>query len=141
MGFLSAKSLSFADAKLSVVDADGVKAETDAVDGYQSLLFKGGRLTLANVATATRAMGEVRFKASVKVQAVDSEGKKVTLAGVSKMTLSAPDVSRTIATDYGVVPDDKAVKAFQEAQAKAKKAAEAQADAAALQAVGANGSA
>ena len=65
----------------------------------------------------------------------------MTLAGVSKMTLSAPDVSRTIATDYGVVPDDKAVKAFQEAQAKAKKAAEAQADAAALQAVGANGSA
>ena len=138
MGFLSAKSVSFADAKLSVVDADGVKAETDGIDGYQSLLFKGGRLTLANVATATKAMGSVRFRASAKVQATDSEGKKVTLAGVSKVTLLAPDVSRTITADYGVVPDDKALKAFQDAQAKARKAAETAADAA-PQAVGANG--
>ena len=136
MGFLSAKSVSFADAKLSVVDADGVKAETDGIDGFQSLLFKGGRLTLANVATATKAMSGVRFRASAKVQALDSEGKKITLAGVSKVTLLATDVSRTITTDYGVVPDEKAVKAFQDA------AAEAQAEAAAaLQTVGANGSA
>lgn len=140
MGFLSAKSISFAEAKLSVVDADGVKAETDAVDGYQSLLFRGGKLTLGNVATATKAMSGVRFKASCKVQAVDTEGKKVTLAGVSKISLSAPDVSRTLAADYGVAADEKAVKAFHDAQAKAKKAAEAASDPQ-PEPVGANGTA